>query len=986
MVTGTVEVTDKIEDHYLATLREWKHFDAEWYAREYPDVGMLGLDPAYHYLWLGAKMGRRPSAGITRLPSRSLKIDELVRDIERSQASDDTLFHETLQDEHVGRRTAEFIEPGIVDAGTVQGLRIGVQAHMYYADLAEEFIWHLSQIPCQFDLYASVANETDRRRVEGLFSTIPNAARVEVRVVPNVGRDIAPFLVEFGRELAQYDIVCHIQTKKSLYNHGSTDGWRESTLHSLFEDPETIAFYLRSLQTGRYGMIYPQCFHNLPYMANTWLANAGTARAWAPRFKVERLPRDYFDFPAGSMFWARADAIRPLLEAGLEWGDFPPETGQTDGTLAHCIERMLGVVATSRHYLHGVIPDTRHPSWSRWRMEQFTNRPLDHIHTAILDPAIKVVAFDIFDTLLTRPLLDPDYVKTLLNTEHEQAGRRRFKSMRVHAEAAARAAHGRDVDIHEIYRHLAPASIDTSERLAADREIELEVRSVRPRRDVIALLDFAIQNGKAVILASDMFLPRDAIEDMLAGCGVKGWKTLYLSSQVGVRKDTGDLYRHILDQEGIAPRQLLMIGDNERSDVQIPTDMGMRVVHILRPVSLLRGTPRLGDLIPDAEEAPLADQFLFGAIAADRFSAVTYPDFMAKDMFGASARAIGYGLLGPITVAFSQWLLDQAQGHSLDHLYFMAREGKFLREVFDCWSAGIEPDRGGARVRSDYLLVSRRAITVPSMETIEDIFAVAMSDEFYGASMETFLFERFGTVLDNPTWQQCAREGLWERTKPLTILQGDIDPIRPFLRAIAPHIFQSAQTERPPALDYLSNMGLTCNARAAVVDVGYGATIQRHLIKLLGHKVDGLYMMTDRRGAALGLGAGVLSQGCFVHGAQRAVTASPLLVHSFVLEKMLSADDEQVLRYNTDGAIFREPSTQSKEAARVRQDMQHGALDFVADAVRFRDDMGGSLQISKAHCEALFSRFVSQMSASEKSVLAALALDDFYCGRGIVTD
>lgn len=986
-MTGFIEVTDRIEDHHLATLREWKHFDAEWYSREYPDVGMLGLDPAYHYLWLGAKIGRRPSAGVTRLPSRSLRIDELVRDIERSQASDDPLFQETFEDEQVGRRTAEFIQPGNTDAGTVQGLRVGVHAHMYYADLAEEFIWHLSQIPCRFDLYASTANETDRQRVEALFRTIPNASCVEVRVVPNVGRDIAPFLVEFGRELAKYDIVCHIQTKKSLYNHGSTDGWRESTLHSLFEDPETIAFYLRSLQTGRYGMIYPQCFHNLPYMANTWLANAGLAHTWAPRFKVERLPRDYFDFPAGSMFWARADAIRPLLEAGLEWSDFPPETGQTDGTLAHCIERMLGVVVTSRHYLHGVIPDTRHPSWSRWRMEQFTDRPLDHIHAAILDPTITVVAFDIFDTLLTRPLLDPDYVKTLLHAEYEREGRCHFKSMRVRAEAEARAVRGRDIDIHEIYRHFAPASAHISNQLAADREIELEGRSVRPRQEIIGLLDFAIRSGKVVILASDMFLPQDAIEDMLARCGVKGWKTLYLSSQLGVRKETGDLYRHILHEEGISPRQMLMIGDNERSDVQIPTDMGIGVVHVLKPVSLLRATPRLGDLVPDAEEAPLADQFLFGAIAADRFSAVTYSDFQAKDMFGSSARAIGYGLLGPITVAFSQWLLDQAQGHSVNRLYFLAREGKFLREVFDRWNSRIEPGQGSAAVRSDYLLVSRRAVTVPCMETIEDIFAVAMSDEFYDAPMETFLSERFGTILDDATWQRCTREGLWDRERPLTILQGDIDPIRPFLRAIAPHIFQSAQFERQPAIDYLSAMGLTSDARAAVVDVGYGATIQRQLIKLLGQKVDGFYMMTDRRGAALGAGAGVVSQGCFVHGAQRAVTASPLLVHSFILEKMLSADDEQVMRYSADGnAIFREPFDQAGESTRVRQDLQHGALEFVTDAVRFRDDMGAPLQIGKAHCETLFTRFVSQMSASEKTILAALALDDFYCGRGIVTD
>ena len=45
------------------------------------------------------------------------------------------------------------------------------------------------------------------------------------------------------------------------------------------------------------------------------------------------------------MFWARAEALKPLLQLNLSIADFPPEEGQTDGTISHAIERLYFFVA-----------------------------------------------------------------------------------------------------------------------------------------------------------------------------------------------------------------------------------------------------------------------------------------------------------------------------------------------------------------------------------------------------------------------------------------------------------------------------------------------------------------------------------------------------------------------------------------------------------------------------------------------------------------
>ncbi|MDP2124947.1 MAG: hypothetical protein Q8J92_11255, partial [Parvibaculum sp.] len=46
----------------MAWLRQSGIFDAEWYARAYPDVAAAGIDPLRHFVQYGAAEGRAPNA------------------------------------------------------------------------------------------------------------------------------------------------------------------------------------------------------------------------------------------------------------------------------------------------------------------------------------------------------------------------------------------------------------------------------------------------------------------------------------------------------------------------------------------------------------------------------------------------------------------------------------------------------------------------------------------------------------------------------------------------------------------------------------------------------------------------------------------------------------------------------------------------------------------------------------------------------------
>jgi len=54
--------------------------------------------------------------------------------------------------------------------------------------------------------------------------------------------------------------------------------------------------------------------------------------------------QNHIQLPSRTMFWARTAALKPLLELGLTWDDYPAEPLPHDGSLLHAIERILPFV------------------------------------------------------------------------------------------------------------------------------------------------------------------------------------------------------------------------------------------------------------------------------------------------------------------------------------------------------------------------------------------------------------------------------------------------------------------------------------------------------------------------------------------------------------------------------------------------------------------------------------------------------------------
>ena len=82
-----------------------------------------------------------------------------------------------------------------------------------------------------------------------------------------------------------------------------------------------------------------------------WTNNYPESTRLAQRLGIGELPKN-FNFPIGSMFWAKKGALTKLYEMKLDWEDFPVEPIGYDGTILHSVERIIPFVAKNSGYTY----------------------------------------------------------------------------------------------------------------------------------------------------------------------------------------------------------------------------------------------------------------------------------------------------------------------------------------------------------------------------------------------------------------------------------------------------------------------------------------------------------------------------------------------------------------------------------------------------------------------------------------------------------
>lgn len=210
-----------------------------------------------------------------------------------------------------------------------------VVLHLYYIELYEEMKEKLKYLENKFDLYININNNSGIEFFKKVLSDFPNA---KIYSCENRGRDILPF-IEMMKDILplDYKYICKIHSKKSLHRVDG-DRWRNHLIDSLLSSKEKIVKIKNQLDSG-IGIIVAK--GNI-FSYQEWIgSNDEMVKQFAKKADI-KIPND-FTFPAGSMFWFNPNIFEKLVRY-VDLSKFDFEKGQIDGTKAHAVERVFGIL------------------------------------------------------------------------------------------------------------------------------------------------------------------------------------------------------------------------------------------------------------------------------------------------------------------------------------------------------------------------------------------------------------------------------------------------------------------------------------------------------------------------------------------------------------------------------------------------------------------------------------------------------------------
>ena len=367
---------------------------------------------------------------------------------------------------------------------------------------------------------------------------------------------------------------------------------------------------------------------------------------------------------------------------------------------------------------------------------------------------------------------------------------------------------------------------------------------------------------------------------------------------------------------------------------------------------------------PDIQQAgcdPFEHYLLFGQEEGRNIgkNGVSKHDWSSEEL-----ESIGCRIYAPLLYYFLLDIKEYVENNKLDSLYFLTREGYFLKELYDKGvELGIVP-----QVKTKLLMTSRAFLFRNLLLSGKDV-ELSLSSRFQG-SLRYLLLHRFCLSESEINSFDFTVETLNEEI----VLPDN----KSYVKSLLERKEKCLLNDENVYIDYLSSIGFLEEEKPTVVDLGYAGTIQKSLSLLLDKSIDGYYFINSNKRSSVAINKKKCNfYGCFGNGLDFN-SGEPLLNKSLILEGLLTAPYGQlrnIIKVDGEYIFIRGPNTVAQRNFYYLESVMKGVYSFI-------EDIGGGRKGHdfKNDIKELFANEVSQKSLFYE----LLELDDFFSGLGTI--
>ena len=336
-------------------------------------------------------------------------------------------------------------------------------------------------------------------------------------------------------------------------------------------------------------------------------------------------------------------------------------------------------------------------------------------------------------------------------------------------------------------------------------ELKIELQHIYLDSEIKEVLKKLKSDSKQIILVSDFYTDKELIETILKKFEIFDYfSSIYISSEKACRKSTGNLYKLILKELNLNPTDITMIGDNYKSDYEVPRSLGLNAIY--------RQYIDKNATVTEKELVRLYNQILFSNSKKAPFNI-----FLADIVF------------------FISELHKKMMQDDVQIALFCSREGQLLKRLFDIYQDTFFGKN--QKICTEYFYVSRRSTLYSSFTSLENEEFEMIFRQYKKITLQNFLLNL--NFSDNEIILIC--QDLKE--KPTYVLTVD-DHLLEKLKKHSQFITKFNKEKKDSQLlrDYIEYLTKNQN-EVYLVDVGWKGTIQDSIKKALPDKrIVGYYL------------------------------------------------------------------------------------------------------------------------------------------------